>query len=80
MSLNRDITTSIVEAISECEGIDTSDPTCTLYEYIDIDAIETLAARDDIEWRLHFRVKENTVVIDSQDRVTVHSVTATDDH
>ena len=55
----------IVETIASAEGVDPTQLDFVLEDYIDVEAIERLARRDQSDWRLSFSVAGRTVVVDS---------------
>jgi len=65
------ITTEIVAAIADAEGVEPSELDYRLYAYIDPDAIEQLAAGPDTEWTLTFSVPGYEVTVVDTGRVLV---------
>lgn len=65
------LTREIVEAIADAKGIEFEELDLALYEYIDPDAIERLAAHETASWTLSFELPDHRVTVTSERRVVV---------
>jgi hypothetical protein len=61
----------IVEAIADAKGIDSTELDVSLQEYIDIEAIELLAAHETASWTLSYQLPNHNVTVTSEGTVIV---------
>lgn len=66
-----DILVALLEAIADVEGVDVTDLSFSLADYINTEAVAGLSAGAAGEWRLTFVVADHTVVLESAGFVTV---------
>ena len=71
LSPKKSLTTSVVLAIADAEGVDPMDLDFVLHDYVDTDAIEQLLAHDGGEWTFTFEVEAHTVTVTSDGVVYV---------
>jgi hypothetical protein len=65
------ILSRVVESIAEAEGCAPHELDYSLYEYVDTDALVTLAASEHTDWQLTFRIPDHTVEIHGTGEVFV---------
>ena len=61
----------IVEAVADAEGVEPAELDFTLYEHVEPDAIELLAANETATWTLTFELPNHDVTVTSDGRVLV---------
>lgn len=65
---------AIVEAIAEAEGVESTALGFTIYDYIDIDAVEALKQHEKSSWTLSFAVPNYTVTVTSDGIIDVEPI------
>jgi hypothetical protein len=65
------ITSDIVAAIADAEGVERSQLDYRLYDYVDPDAIEQLASGPQNSWTLTFDVPNHEVTVTDTGRIVV---------
>jgi hypothetical protein len=69
-----DIIYEVVAALAAAEGVDPQELEFTLSEYVDTNALTTLAASDGSVWEFKFHVKNHTVRLTHDGRIYVDGV------
>ncbi|WP_170938327.1 MULTISPECIES: HalOD1 output domain-containing protein [unclassified Halorubrum] len=65
------LASKIVESVADAEGVEPAELDFTLYEYVEPDAIELLAANEAATWTLTFELPKHDVTVTSDGRVLV---------
>jgi hypothetical protein len=68
------IKTEVVKAIADAKGVEPVDLDYTVGEYIDLEAIEQLAAHDTASWTLSFKLPNHNVTVTSDGLILVDGV------
>jgi hypothetical protein len=71
MSSRYTILPRLVEILAETEGCAPNELDYSLQEYIETDALVTLAASDHTDWRLTFQVPDHTVEVRGSGNILV---------
>jgi len=69
-----DIIYEVVAALAAAEGVDPQELDYRLSEYVDTDALTTLATSDGSVWEFKFHVKNHTVTLTHDGRIYVDGV------
>ncbi|MFC7133051.1 MULTISPECIES: HalOD1 output domain-containing protein [Salinibaculum] len=69
-----DIVFEVVAALAAKEGVAPEELDYTLSEYVDTDALATLASMEDSVWEFSFRVKDHSVTVTHDGRAYVDGV------
>jgi regulator of RNase E activity RraB len=69
--MNGSLTTEIVNAVAETEGVQPQDLDYTLQHHIDMDALEQLADRSSTPWTLSFELPDHSVTVTSDGTILV---------
>jgi len=72
------ITSEVVVAIADAEGVEPTELDLRLADYVDPDAIEQLASKPGAEWTLTFSVPDHEVTVVDSGRVVVDEARAID--
>ena len=67
------LSVAIAEAIADVEGVAPTELDYSLHDYIDVTAIDKLAAHDS-DWSLQFTVADHAVKIESDERIVVDGI------
>ncbi|MGQ4556649.1 HalOD1 output domain-containing protein [Halobellus sp. GM3] len=65
---------TIVEQIADAEGVDAAELGLSLGDYVDLDALETLAAHDSGSWALVFETPTYEVTVRHDGSVSVSDI------
>lgn len=69
--MEQKLMTNILNAIADAKGIEPTKMEYVLADYIDLDAIEQLAAHDSASWTLSFDIPDHTVTVTSDGLIFV---------
>ena len=72
--MTTDIVYEVVAALAAAEDVDPQQLEYTLSEYVDTDALTSLAQSEDSVWEFKFRVKNHAVTLTHDGRIYVDGV------
>lgn len=82
MNANRDIVIDIVTALAEVEGREPHELEYALEDYVDTDALTRLAAMENTDWEVSFRLPDHSVKLTGDGEIhvdgTLQKVTSLD--
>lgn len=74
------VTREVISAVADAKNAEVTELEYSVAEYIDGDAIELLTRHDASTWTLSFELPDQTVVITSDDEITVETIPQSDAH